>query len=372
MTVRVAVSGIRGIPANFGGSETAAEEIGERLVGRGEDVVVYCRSHNSTLDTNTYKGMRRITLPSVNTFQLDTISHSALAALHMRFKDSADVIHFHGLGNGLVLPLLWGSGKRVVVTIDGPDWTRPKWGRFARIALRLGAACCVKWADEVIIDNFPSIDYFRDRYGITGTYIPYGADRNRPEGTSYLDELGVMPRQYVLFVGALVPDKGPDMLVEAYRDLHTDLPLLVVGDSPFAGTYGAHVRELAEKDARVKMLGYVRGDRYLELVANAGIYVHPLRSDGTSPALLQAMGFGNCLVVNSIPETLSAVGDAAVSFRRDDPEDLRSRLQWLLDDPVQIEKYRNRALDHAAKEYDWDKVADAYLEVYRGAVKAEA
>src|SRR5665647_622305 len=101
MAIRIAVSGIRGIPANFGGSETAAEEIGERLVDRGEDVVVYCRSHNSTTTAPVYKGMRRIILPSVNTFRLDTISHSALAALHMRFRDSADVIHFHGLGNGL-------------------------------------------------------------------------------------------------------------------------------------------------------------------------------------------------------------------------------------------------------------------------------
>jgi glycosyltransferase involved in cell wall biosynthesis len=227
----------------------------------------------------------------------------------------------------------------------------------------------VRWADEVIIDNFPSIEYFHERYGITATYIPYGADRNRPEGTSYLEELRLTPRQYVLFVGALVPDKGPDLLVEAYRELRTDLPLLVVGDSPFAASYGAHVRELAGQDARVRMLGYVRGDRYRELVAHAGIYVHPLRSDGTSPALLQAMGFGNCIVVNSTPETLSAVGDAAVSFRRNEPQDLTTKLQMLLDDPALAEQYRKRALRRAAQEYDWDQVATAHRDVYRRALR---
>jgi glycosyltransferase involved in cell wall biosynthesis len=368
MTVRVAISGIRGVPANFGGSETAAEEIGARLVNRGQDVVVYCRSHNSTSDASTYKGMRRIILPSMNTFQLDTISHSALAALHVRFRNSADVIHFHGLGNGLVLPLLFGSGKRTVVTIDGPDWTRPKWGRFARLALRLGAYFCARWADEIIIDNFPSIDYFRDRYGVNGTYIPYGADRSRPPRTGYLDGLGLDPRRYVLFVGALVPDKGPDLLVEAYRDLRTDLPLVVVGDSPFAASYGAHVRDLAARDPRVMMLGYVRGQNYRELVQHAGLYVHPLRSDGTSPALLQALGSGNCIVVNSIPETLSAVGDAAVSFRRNDPRDLTAKLQMLLDDPAIVEQYRSRALERAIQEYDWDEVAQAHLAVYQRSI----
>lgn len=365
MSVRVAVSGIRGIPANFGGSETAAEEIGARLARYGDEVVVYCRVHNSTTEDATYKGMRRITLPSVNTFQLDTISHSALAALHLRVRNSADVIHFHGLGNGLVLPLLWGSGKRTVITIDGPDWTRPKWGRFARLALRLGAHLCVRWADELIIDNFPSLDYFRERYGVTATYIPYGADRTRYEQTGYLEGLGLSPREYVLFVGALVPDKGPDLLIEAYRQIRTDLPLVVVGDSPFAAAYGAHVRELAARDSRVMMLGYVRGHNYRELVQHAGVYVHPLRSDGTSPALLQALGSGNCIVVNSVPETLSAVGDAAVCFRRDDPRDLAAKLQMLLDDPALVEQYRSRALERAIQEYDWDKVTEAHRDVYR-------
>jgi glycosyltransferase involved in cell wall biosynthesis len=176
----------------------------------------------------------------------------------------------------------------------------------------------------------------------------------------------------VLFVGALVPDKGPDLLIEAYRSLRTELPLVVVGDSPFAAAYGAHVRELAAQDPRVMMLGYVRGHNYRELVQHAGVYVHPLRSDGTSPALLQALGSGNCIVVNSVPETLSAVGDAAVSFRRDDPRDLTTKLQMLLDDPELTERYRHRALEWATQEYDWDKVAGDHLDVYRRVAEKSA
>jgi glycosyltransferase involved in cell wall biosynthesis len=363
--LRVAVAGIRGIPANFGGSETAVEEIGSRLAQSDLDVAVYCRKHNSTTAASDYRNMRRIELPSINTFQLDTISHSILAALHLRFRNTADVVHFHGMGNGLVLPFLWGSGKRTVVTIDGPDWNRPKWGPLARLALRLSAWCCIRWADELIIDNYPSIDYFQENYGVKGTYIPYGADRTQPSATSTLEEFGLTPDQYVLFVGALVPDKGPDLLLEAFKRVRTDIPLVIVGDSPFAAPFRAHVRELARSDPRVKMLGYVRGDGYRELVANAGIYAHPLRSDGTSPALLQAMGFGRCIVVNSIPETLSAVGDAAVNFARDDPGDLAAQLQTLLDDDGKVEEYRKRALERAIQEYDWDLVADAHRDLYQ-------
>lgn len=368
-TVHVAVSGIRGVPANFGGSETAVEEIGRRLADAGHSVTVYCRRHNSTSQAHTFRGMRRVLLPSVNTFQLDTISHSILATLHFRFFSDATVIHYHGMGNGLVLPLLFGSRKQSVVTIDGPDWHRPKWGPFARIALRLAAKLCVRWADELIIDNHPSIAFFKEQFGVTGTYVPYGADRALPESTSYLADHGFEPRGYVLFVGALVPDKGPDLLIEAYRKVNSDIPLLIVGDSPFAQAYGAKVRDMASKDPRVRMLGYVRGEDYLQLVANSLIYVHPLRSDGTSPALLQALGFGNCIVVNSVAETLSAVGDAAVAFKLNDPSDLARTLTRLLNNAELVEDYRSRALRHAETEYDWDKVTDAHLSVYRRVVE---
>jgi glycosyltransferase involved in cell wall biosynthesis len=367
--VAVAVAGMRGVPANFGGSETATEQIGERLARGGTSVTVYCRRHNSTTTARTYKGMRRILLPSIKRFQLDTISHSALATLHFRLLSRADVIHYTGMGNGLVLPLLWGSRKRAVVTIDGPDWERPKWGRFARFALRASAFACIRWADEVIIDNHPSIDYFARHFGYDAVYIPYGADRTRPTQTDYLQTLGLEPDRYVLFVGALVPDKGPDILIDAYRQVDTNLPLVVVGDSPFVPEFGARVRQLAALDGRVRMPGYVRGESYRQLVSNARIYVHPLRSDGTSPALLQAMGFGRCIVVNSIPETLAAVGDAAVPFARDDTADLARKLTALLNDPQLIESYRSRAIEHARRQYDWDKVTADHLAVYRRAVE---
>lgn len=367
-TVRVAIAGIRGIPANFGGSETATEKIGERLAQEGVDVTVYCRRHISPTNERVYKGMRRVILPSISTFQLDTISHSILATLHFRFLSGADVIHYHGVGNGLVLPLLWGSRKRAVITIDGPDWLRPKWGRLARLALRLGARLSVKWADELIIDNHPSVSLFEKRYGARSTYIPYGADRDKPESQSYLDELGLAPRGYILFVGALVPDKGADLLLEAYAKVDADIPLVVVGDSPFAAKYGACVRELASKDPRVQMLGYVRDEKYRQLVANAQIYVHPLRSDGTSPALLQAMGYGNCIVINSVPETLSAIGDAAAAFRRNDPTDLAVQLGRLLSDPELVEDYRARALNRATRAYNWDAVSTGHLEVFHRVV----
>lgn len=363
--IRVAQAGIRGVPANFGGSETAVQEIGKRLASDGVEVVVYCRRHKSPDHSKEYLGMRRVVLPSVPTFRLDTISHSLVSSLDLLLHNRADVVHFHGMGNALCLPLFWLSRKKVVITIDGPDWERPKWGPWAKRLLRLSARLAVRWADHLIIDNHPSVEYFKREFGYdSGTYIPYGADREKPSGDAYIRSLGLEPRGYVLFVGALVPDKGPDILIDAYGSVRTEMPLVVVGDSPFAATYRETLRTAADRDPRVRMLGYVYDDRYRELLAHAYAYAHPLRSDGTSPALLQAMGYGSCIVTNSLPEALSAVGDAALPFALNDVSDLAAKLQEVIDDPAFAEDLRQRALARAEAEYDWDRVAAQHREVY--------
>jgi glycosyltransferase involved in cell wall biosynthesis len=375
VTLRVAQAGIRGVPANYGGSETAVEEIGRRLAADGVRVVVYCRAHKSPIPDHEYRGMERVVLPSLPTFHLDTVSHSFLATLHVLLRDKADVIHYHGMGNSLFLPLFALSRKKTVVTIDGPDWERPKWGPLARRVLRLSARMAVRLADHVIIDNQPSVDYFRREMRIAEqdlTYIPYGADLERPEGVEQLEELGLHPRGYLLFVGALVADKGPDILLDAYRDVPGDMPLVVVGDSPFAPEYRQRLHESAAQDGRVRMLGYIYGEAYRQLVANAYAYVHPARKEGTSPALLQAMGYGNCIVANSIPETLAVAGDAAITFARDEPADLARQLERVIADPDLVDSHRHKALDRVRSKYSWDEVAASHRDVYERVLQGSA
>lgn len=367
MTLRVAEAGIRGVPANYGGSETAVEEVGSRLASDGVEVVVYCRRHKSPFPDARYKGMRRVVLPSIPTFNFDTVSHSILSSLHVLARDTADVVHFHGMGNALCLPFFFRSRKKTVITIDGPDWERPKWGPVAKRVLRLAATLAVRWADHLIIDNHPSIDYFRRTFDLTDedfTYIPYGADLDPPSAADELAAFGVAPGRYLLFVGALVPDKGPDVLIDAYRQVGGDLPLVVVGDSPFAEGFRADLRAAAARDPRVKMVGYVYGDAYRQLVAHAYAYVHPPRNEGTSPALLQAMGYRNCIISSDIVEAREVFGDAALEFSCGDPGSLADQLERALGDAELVEEYRARALARVREKYNWDDVAAQHRRVY--------
>lgn len=365
--MRIAMLGGRGIPARYSGSETCVEEVGARLVEHGYEVIVYCRRHNSQTNEKSYKGMKRVVLGSVNTKHCDTLSHTALSLLHNFIAGPADILHFHGVGNSLFLPWLKVMPGKTVVTVDGPDWERPKWGRMARTMLKMSARLAVGLADAIITDSLVSQNYYRQHFARETEYIPYGADVVETQASDALAAYGLQCREYILFVGRLVPDKGVHFLVEAFEGLKTDLKLVIVGDSPLFPEY---VRQLkSTPDPRIRFLGYVFGEPYRQLCSHAFAYVQPSLVEGTSPALLAAMGAGNCVVVNSIPENLETIGDAGLAFARNDVADLRRILQMLCDKPEIVHHYRARARQRVMEVYNWDTIATRHAAVYQALLR---
>lgn len=358
--MRIGMLGIRGIPANFGGSETAVEEIGARMVERGHQVTVYCRKHRDPIPNQKfYKGMERIVLPSLNTLNLDLMTHTFLALLDMG-RRQFDVAHFHGVGNALLFPLfkVTGRGAKSLLVVDGPDWQRPKWGKAARLAFRASFPAAARWADEIISDNVPVQDLFRTAYGRETPLVGYGADLVVPTTRGALAQYGLEPNKYILQVAALVPDKGVHTLVEAYEKLETDLPLVIVGDTPYMTEYKARLQ--STKDARIRFLGYLYGTPYRELLANCYMYIHPLIVDGTSPALLQAMAYGCCVVASDLSEVDGTLADAGPRFSKGDADALRAEMARMLAHPEQVQIYKQKARQRIVDYFSWDRVTDEY------------
>lgn len=362
--MRIAMLGNRGIPARWGGSDTAVEEIGSRLVGRGHQVVVYCRSHNSTSPDRYYRGMERVVLASPRSKSIDTLAHSLLSICHALIYNKADVLHFNGVGNSLLLPLVkLISSKKCVVTIDGPDWTRPKWGKLARWTLRNSVPVMARYADAVIADNVPIQQFLLKHYRRASFLIFYGADRRpRPE-TNALEEFSLQPRQYCICAGVLTPDKGQDVAVKAFEGLDTDVQLLVLGVTPYPEVED-YAKQLHQTlDPRIRFLGYVPGEGFKQLVSHALLYLHPLLADGSSPAMIQALGLGKCVVASDLPETMGIIADAGTSFPAGDVSALRETIKELLAHPERIADYERRARQRAAL-FDWDEITEQHEAVY--------
>ncbi|TAK65937.1 MAG: glycosyl transferase, partial [Dehalococcoidia bacterium] len=119
--MRIAMLGMRGVPANYGGLEKVAEEVGARLVERGHHVTAYCRSNHAATHERWYRGIARIELPSLRQKHLDTPTHTAASTLHALSRAS-DVVHVFGVGNAAWLPPLNVAGRATVISVDGMDW----------------------------------------------------------------------------------------------------------------------------------------------------------------------------------------------------------------------------------------------------------
>lgn len=360
--MRIALIGTRGVPARYGGSETAAEEIYSRLAQRGHETVVYCRRNRVDPKQKSYRGIRTVVLPSINTKALDTLSHSFLSICDLVLHKRADIVQFHGIGNSILFPLVRLSGRKVVAAVDGQDWRRDKWNWLERLYLRMSLNLAVMWSNAVFVDAPTAQAFCTRKFGREFPLISYGAEVIETEGTSTLEQHEVKPDQYILFVGRLIPEKGVHHLIQAYEQVDTDYPLLIVGDNPYHPDYVASLK--ATTDRRIHFLGPIYGEPFWELVNNCYVYVQPSEVEGTSPMLLSAMGAGKCVVVNGIQENLDVIGDAGVAFAKNTATDLADILQALINDPARVTSLGRAARARVHKYYSWDTVADQHEELY--------
>ncbi len=359
--MHIAMLGTRGIPARYGGFETFVEEVSARLVARGHSVTVYCRQGNAADPPPVHRGARLVVLPSLRRKHLDTLSHSLISTAHL-LRHRAHVVHICNVGNAPVLPLLRAAGVPTVLSVDALEWKRQKWGRSARRFLQAAERLAAREADVLVADSRVVARYYAERHRRAPLYIPYGAELPAQVPADHLAGFGLRPDGYVLFVGRLVPEKGVHLLVDAFAGLPADVPLAIVGDDPFEQEYVTRLRQRAGPN--VRFLGYVYGDAATQLFAHAYLYVQPSEIDGTSPALLTAMGHGRAVVVNSIAEHLETVGDAGMSFRFNDVEDLGTILRRLLADPREVRAWGSRARARVAREFTWERVTDDLETVY--------
>ena len=361
----LAFIGMRGLPADLpgaGGGERETEAKATRLAARGHRVTVYCRWHYNRRPQSPWRGIRLISLPSIHTKNLDTVSHTLLAALHVLLPGGADTVSLHGMGNALFAPLLRLGGKRVVVYMDGIDWERPKWGRLARVALQAAAWLAFRSANEVYVDNQASQAGFRNLFNHAPQVITLAAEVWPAPGSDLLAEYGLEPNGYILFVGLLRPDKGVHLLVEAYARLKTTLPLVIVGDDPDHGEYAENLKRAA--DGRVRFLGYAYGQAARQLFANCLIYVQPSVMEGNSPALMSAMACGRCAVVSDIAQNRETVGEAGLTFHSGDAQDLRQVLDAALAAPERLRALGCAALERINTVYNWERVIDQLEALY--------
>src|SRR5688500_16693246 len=359
--MRIAILGTRGIPASYGGFETFAEHLSTRLVARGHEVTVYCRAHYVSPRQLEYQGVHLRVLPTIRHKYLDTVVHAFLSAMHA-VPSRFDAALICNAANAPFASILRFTGTPVAINVDGLEHKRKKWNWLGRRYYLLAEKLSTILPNVTITDAQVIHDYYRNRYNASSRMIAYGSEVERRPDRAAVRKWRVEPNRYVLYVSRLEPENNAHLVIEAFKKVRTAYRLLIVGDAPYAEHYINDLKARARGDKRIIFTGFVFGQDYRALQQNAYCYVHATEVGGTHPALLEAMGYGNCVLTLATPENIEVVGDAGVPYV--DEFDLAEKLQRVLRDGSLVQAYRHRAQLRIRTHYDWENVVDEYERLF--------
>lgn len=373
--LKIAMIGHKRIPSREGGIEIVVDELSVRLAKMGHKIDAYNRYGHHVSgkkydeeygrgDRKYYKGIRIRIIPTFRSSKLNAIVYSFLATLRALFIPY-DVMHYHAEGPCAMLWIPKLFGKKVVVTVHGLDWQRAKWGRFASFVIKFGEKMAAKYADEVIVLSKNVQDYFKDTYGRNTVFIPNGIDRPEKRKAELITEkYGLEENGYFLFLARIVPEKGAHYLIEAFRGIDTDKKLVIAGGSSQAFDYMEKIHRMAAEDDRVIMTDFVQGQILEELYSNAYAFVLPSDVEGMALSLLEAMSYGNCCLVSDISENTEVTEDKALVFEKGNIDDLKNKLEYMLQNPEKVEEYKKQSSDYICGKYNWDDVVGQTVEIY--------
>lgn len=371
--MRIAMIGHKRYGSREGGVEVVVTELARRMAALGHEVTCYDRSGVDVM-TGDAADCRERVVDGVHVVPVKTIDKKGLAALSSSYfatkvaiKDRPDVIHYHAEGPCVPLPLAKRAGIRTVATIHGLDWQRAKWGKLASTYIKMGERAAATKADELIVLSEGVKRYFMEAYGREAVFIPNGVDAKEALPASVIKEKWNLEKySYLLYLGRLVPEKRPELLIEAFKALDTNKRLVIAGGSSDTSAYEKELRAAARGDSRIVFTGFVTGEPLAELYSNCYAYVLPSDVEGMPMSLLEAMAYGRCCVTSDIPECADVLAGNGVTFEKGGADSLRAALRDLLADAGRADALGTAAKAHVEKTYNWDSVVERTLAVYGG------
>lgn len=361
--MKIFLTGTRGIPDIPGGIEKHCQELYPRVVNIGHEVLLCTRSPYVQQKKDIYVGVRlkHIICPKIKS--IEAIFHT-LICLITAFQYNPDIIHIHGIGPALMVPIARLMGFKVVMTHHGPDYDRQKWGKVAKWALKAGEYLGGRFAHEVIVISKIIEDIISKRCHRSSHLIYNGVPLPRKSARNgYLDQIGVTAGNYILAVARFVPEKGLHDLINVFNKNNQPFKLVIAGDADHENQYSRELKALAKKNKKIVLTGYVTGERLNQLYSHARVFVLPSYHEGLPISLLEALSYGVPPLVSDIPANKEVGLDQKYYFFCGDVLNLITKLNALISNDLDSEE-QERLRSMVADKYDWDQIAKQTVDVY--------
>jgi glycosyltransferase involved in cell wall biosynthesis len=360
-TLKIAVTGTRGIPDIQGGVETHCQELFPRIAAlKNFDITVIRRKHYTQGPLSEYKGVALYDLRTIRKKSSEAIVHTFRAIWAAKWTFKADIVHIHAIGPALLAPFARLLGMKVVFTHHGPDYDREKWGKAAKYMLRLGERMGCRFANAVIVISNPINDIVKRKYRRTDAHlIPNGVPAPViVNDDRYLQEIGVEPRKYIFAMGRFVPEKNFHSLIKAFSELNqTEYKLVVAGDADIEDEYSKELKSLARKNG-VILTGFIKGEPLQALLSHARLFVIPSSHEGLPISLLEAMSYGLPVLASDIPanKEVNLPPSCYFHYEAKSVHPLSRSLAYKMKD--------TSVIHYDLSSYDWEKIAKQTADVY--------
>lgn len=352
--MKISVLGTRGFPMIQGGVEKHCESL-YPLFDSSIQFVVF-RRKPYVKNKQRYPNIKFVDLPSTKIKGFEAVFHSFLATI-ISVLYQPDIVHIHNIGPALFSPILRLFGKKVILTFHSPNYEHKKWGIMAKSLLKLSETIALRSSNAIIFVNKFQMNKYPEKIQKKSYYIPNGIPNISPiNKTDYISSLGLTSHKYIIGVGRITPEKGFDVLIQAFEKLDNDFKLVIAGGVEAESSYMDKLRSIINTE-RIIFTDYIYGDKLNEIYSHAALYVLSSYNEGFPLVLLEAMRYGLDVLVSDIPAAHLVKLNKQDYFEKGNINELALKLQ------EKINKYQKRSYE--LSEYDWNKIAIQTKRIYQ-------
>ena len=356
----VRILGTHGVPANYGGFETAAENIALFLVKQGWRVIVYCQANGiGPIVEDTWNGIERVTISVDLPGWRGTSKFDWLSIRHACQFD--DICLTFGYNTGIYNYKQRLKGIPNIINMDGIEWSRKRWGFAKQAILYINERFAAAFGNILIADHPEIESYLWTRAPKRKvTMIAYGADPVVSPSAALLTEYGLEPRTYSTLIARPIPENSILELVAGFSKRRRDHKLVVLGKFDRRDPYHEAVLDAASDE--VLFLGAIYDKHKVQSLRHHGIcYLHGHTVGGTNPSLVEAMAAGNAVIAHDNAYNRWVADEGGIYFR--DMNDVDKHVSTLLTNGELVERMKQSCLSRFDSCFTWEHVAKQYEDV---------
>jgi glycosyltransferase involved in cell wall biosynthesis len=352
---RIDIIGIVGLPACYGGFESLVQNLVD-YQSQELDYTIFCSGKSYKSRQRNYKDAQLKYLP-LKANGSSSIPYDILALMRSMFR-KPDVVLVLGVSGCIFLPVfkLFSSAK-VVTNIDGLEWRRDKWGKFAKWFLKFSEKIAVKYSDVIIADNKAISNYVLDEYAVNSNVIAYGGDHAIGN-----KEVSRVKDDYYFTVCRIEPENNIEMILEAFSQTTSHFKMVGNWNSSL---YGRQLKERYNHFSNIELLEPIYDINVLfNYRSKCRGYIHGHSAGGTNPSLVEAMHFNTTIFAFDCDFNRYSTENSAFYFKNS--KELLNLLEersfnlHISEDEICANKLKKIA----DQRYTWVNVAKQYEDLY--------